>query len=136
MSDSFQPHVLVVDDDCDLRVMVRTLLEDAGYCVHEAKDGRQALTILRETSHRMVVLLDLIMPGMTGIDVLNTVTADRGLASRHAFALTSAWPQRLVNSTLLLQTHLSIPIVLKPFEVDSLLATVEELARRISWVRA
>lgn len=136
MDDSFKTHVLVVDDDHDLRMMMRMLLEDVGFTVHEAKDGRRALEILRQTPHRMVVLLDLIMPGMTGVDVLNTVAADRALSARHAFALTSAWPQRLLNSTSYLQTRLSIPVVLKPFDPEALIATVEELARRISWVRA
>jgi GAF domain-containing protein/CheY-like chemotaxis protein len=59
--------VLVVDDDADLRQLLRRMLEPEGYTVVEAEHGRAALQRLRESSPS-VVLLDLMMPEMDGFE--------------------------------------------------------------------
>ncbi|HEV2405990.1 MAG TPA: response regulator, partial [Ktedonobacterales bacterium] len=58
---------LVVDDDVDTRDVVRLLLEDVGYVVSEAKDGEQALDMLRASDVPLVVLLDLDLPRIDGV---------------------------------------------------------------------
>lgn len=61
--------VLVVEDDGDIRMLLVDLLEDAGYRVAEARDGREALEILESgKSLPDVVILDLMMPVMDGIE--------------------------------------------------------------------
>jgi type II secretory ATPase GspE/PulE/Tfp pilus assembly ATPase PilB-like protein/CheY-like chemotaxis protein len=62
--------ILVVDDDADARVLVRTLLEQDGYEVDEAEDGKEALRILEEDPRYHLVVLDLTMPGLDGREVL------------------------------------------------------------------
>jgi CheY-like chemotaxis protein len=62
--------VLVVDDEPDLRLLTRLLLELDGYDVLEAVDGRSALEILGGEHAVDTVLLDLWMPGLSGWDVL------------------------------------------------------------------
>jgi DNA-binding response OmpR family regulator len=64
--------ILVVEDDTDVRVTLRLLLEDEGYDVIEAADGEQALTRL-DAEHPALVLLDLKLPGMSGFDVCRTM---------------------------------------------------------------
>ena len=62
--------VLVAEDDPAVRSLVRTVLESAGYTVLEAPDGESALGICRETPEIDLVLTDLMMPGMTGPDLV------------------------------------------------------------------
>jgi adenylate cyclase len=64
--------VLVVDDDRLNRLMLTKLLEHEGYEVREAADGRQALDALAEEAFDLV-LLDLVMPEVDGIEVLQTI---------------------------------------------------------------
>src|SRR5262249_58792299 len=61
--------VLVVDDDPDLRQLLRGMLEKVGSEVEEAGDGRAALTRLDE-QWPALILLDLLMPGMDGLTFL------------------------------------------------------------------
>ena len=65
--------ILVVDDDEDMRLRHRTLLERQGYRVVEAVDGDRALTILQEDPSFSLVLLDLKMPGADGLEVLRAI---------------------------------------------------------------
>ena len=61
--------ILVVDDDEDVRLGLRGMLEDGGHSVDEAQSGEQALAMLAERP-RDAVLLDLDMPGLHGLDAL------------------------------------------------------------------
>ena len=66
------PHVLVVDDDAEARVLLRHVLEDRGFQVTEADNGSDALRVLE--SHAVhLVTLDLMMPDMDGIEVLRRI---------------------------------------------------------------
>ena len=60
--------VLVVDDDEMIRRLVRTVLEADEYEVVEARDGTDALQ-LSESEHPSVVVLDVMMPGLDGVEV-------------------------------------------------------------------
>lgn len=64
--------VLVVDDDLEIRVLLRALLEGSGYVVETARDGRQALASFPEPRPDLVVL-DLAMPGIDGWGVLEAL---------------------------------------------------------------
>jgi CheY-like chemotaxis protein len=85
-----KPPVLVVDDNIDIGVAVRWLLEDEGYEMLWTGDGVSALNILRSTDSCFVVLLDYLMPGVGGDEVLATVAADPHLSSSHTFILMTA----------------------------------------------
>ncbi|MFO7167993.1 MAG: response regulator [Chloroflexota bacterium] len=58
--------VLIVDDDRDIREMLAQTLEDEGYQVLSAADGREALELLRSEPLPCLILLDLMMPVMNG----------------------------------------------------------------------
>ena len=67
------PHVLVVDDDPDTRLLLRRALESAGFRVAEAPDGPEALTMLGAGDPFDLVTLDLQMGQMHGLQVLNVI---------------------------------------------------------------
>jgi len=64
--------ILVVDDDPDIRMLIRLTLESYGYSVREAGDGLQALDALNEHAPDAMVL-DVMMPNMDGYGVLRTM---------------------------------------------------------------
>lgn len=66
--------ILVVDDDAGLRDVVSQLLTTSGHLVHQAADGPEALALL-ESSQFDIVLLDINLPSMNGLDVLALVRA-------------------------------------------------------------
>lgn len=67
------PRILLVDDDEDARLLMRTLLEEEDYEIHDAEDGHKAMDILKVDPDFSLVILDLRMPGMDGFEVLNLI---------------------------------------------------------------
>jgi CheY-like chemotaxis protein len=127
-----QAPVLVVEDDIDIRLSLRVLLEDDQYRVDEAPDGRPALECLRTSPEGMVVLLDLQMPGMDGLALLRCLAAEPSLLARHAFIVMTAYSKRtlpLVVAQLLVEQ--GIPILAKPFELHQVLALVRQAQVRL-----
>lgn len=125
------PCVLVVEDDDDTRATLRLALEDAAaYPVAEAADGAQALAQLRARADRVVVLLDLLMPGVDGLQVLRAA-ATEPLVGRHAFILMTADGRPPSPRLSALLTRLQVPTVSKPFDMDHLLDVVAEAATRL-----
>jgi CheY-like chemotaxis protein len=124
-------HVLIVDDDADIRMSMRSLLEDiGGHTVIEAGDGLAALEVLRTSEHSLVVLLDLLMPGLDGIGVLQAVAADEQLATRHAYVMVTV-SRRATSGSFAGPLAFAVPVVPKPFDIDKLLDTVAEAEQRI-----
>ena len=64
--------ILVVDDEDDVCILMKFILEPLGYFVHMAGDGKEALRLLRE-QRVAVVLVDLLMPGMGGRKFLERI---------------------------------------------------------------
>ncbi|MDX1647876.1 MAG: ATPase, T2SS/T4P/T4SS family [Longimicrobiales bacterium] len=67
------PRILLVDDDEDARLLMRSLLERDGYEVKEAEDGHKALDMLKEDQDFQLIILDLAMPGLDGRQVLEQI---------------------------------------------------------------
>lgn len=70
-----QARILVVDDDENLRWVLKTQLEDLGYLVSTAINGEEALAVIEKTSPALI-LTDLKMPGLSGMELLDKVRAD------------------------------------------------------------
>jgi two-component system, sensor histidine kinase and response regulator len=117
--------VLVVDDDVDIRATVRTALEDAGHLVREAREGEEAIALLRDEPGRLVALIDLRMPNVDGFALLRMVSEDWELARRHAYVIFSADTQSLPVVQALRSTWV-VATLAKPFELDALLHAVDE----------
>ncbi len=106
--------VLVVDDEEDVREALRDLLEQYGYKVLAAPNGREALNILRGGDPPGFVLLDLIMPVMNGWEFLDIVSRDKEL-SRIPLSISTSTPDQAPSD------HDVIP---KPIDVDVLLERI------------
>ncbi len=71
---TYQGGVLVVDDEQDIRKVMRMTLEKQKYYVIEAEDGNQAITLLNEGEHPMVIdviITDIRMPNINGIEAID-----------------------------------------------------------------
>lgn len=76
------PCVLVVDDDADVRESIATALEEVGYPVQQAANGKDALRTLESMSGQpCLVLLDMMMPEMSGEEFLQVLDAAHRLAT-------------------------------------------------------
>lgn len=75
------PRILLVDDDADARLLMRSILEKDGYDVEEAEDGHKAMEVLGKDPDYSLVILDLAMPGLDGRQVLDLI---RGSVSTSA----------------------------------------------------
>ena len=124
--------ILIVEDDDSTRAILSELLEDAGYRVFTAPDGQPALERLRTHPEGLVVLLDLMMPGMDGYALLQAIAADSQLLRKHAYILMSATAKLLPLKVVELLKHLHVASISKPFEIDEVLLAVQRAARRFS----
>lgn len=79
--------ILYVDDDEFTLTSVKEEIESIGYKVKTVTNGKQALKILQQKSFDLV-LLDMLMPGMSGIDVLKKIRADKKLQNLKVAFLT------------------------------------------------
>lgn len=78
--DEMSPAILIVDDEPDVRKVVRSVLEADGYQVTEAADGPAALTLLKSVGGPrgpQLVVLDVMMPGIDGVEVCRQIPHDR-----------------------------------------------------------
>jgi len=82
------PRILVCDNEDVLRDLVRASLGGNGYDLVEARDGDEALTLAR-TVRPDLILLDVMMPGRSGLDVLAELRADPELAETRVVMLTA-----------------------------------------------
>ena len=75
-SDVPAPVVLVVDDDATIRRLLQITLETEGFTVSTAGDGVEGLRMAQEAPRPDLVLLDIMMPGMDGLQVCHTLKND------------------------------------------------------------
>jgi two-component system response regulator MprA len=114
--------VLVVDDEPALREVLKVALELEGYEVVTARDGVEALRFLESREDAWVVLLDVMMPRMDGLEVCHRLR-ETGWAARHRVVLMTAG--------LLTPEECPAParaLLYKPFELATLIRLVSHLA--------
>ncbi|GAA2731312.1 response regulator transcription factor [Pedococcus aerophilus] len=124
-----RPVVLVVDDDAAIRTVVRWQLDDAGYRVVEADDGDSALRRIRD-DHPTLVVLDLSLPRLGGLEVLRAVRGGRaGRSDTPVIVLSgrNGESDRIVGLDLGADDYL-----VKPFSPGELAARVRSVLRRSS----
>ncbi|WP_165404019.1 response regulator [Egicoccus halophilus] len=115
-------HLLVVDDERELTQLIRLNLQQAGFTVRTAADGREALDLLREQRPDLL-LLDVMMPSLDGWGVLAELQSHEGLADLPVVMLTALSGERDV-----IRAHLSgaVRYLTKPFDLEGLLSTISE----------
>ncbi len=115
-----EPRILIVDDEEVVRNVLQRILKEAGYDAAVAVDGEHALDILYQEEYE-VVLLDIKMPGMTGIEVLGKLTVE--------------WPDIcviMITAVIDAQTAVkamklgALDYITKPFEQDDVVKKVGE----------
>lgn len=120
--------VLVVDDDQDCRENLEEILEREGYLVHGASNGTEAIAKLSDSPGPCIVLLDLVMPDMDGWEFLDALMAMRDLG-------TATHPVVVVSGAADAKSAERMPgvvaVLCKPFELETLIAVVRELAAPI-----
>jgi CheY-like chemotaxis protein len=114
------PRILVVDDNDALRENLAEALEIEGYPVVAAADGQTALQRLSEDPPPSVVLLDLMMPGMSGREVLSLIRAEPRLAHVKVVITTGA-------SSAAARATGPDAVLMKPFGVTELLAALRKV---------
>jgi CheY-like chemotaxis protein len=112
--------ILVCDDDPPLRELVRAVLGPS-YRFVEAADGTEALASVREFEPDVIVL-DVMLPGVSGLDVLRTLRADEATAHIPVVVIT-AWSHAEAEAW----TAGADRFVSKPFDPDELDRAVREL---------
>lgn len=115
--------ILAVDDNEDLLFLLTEALGDEGYDVVTCGRAREAYQTAKSTQPD-VILLDVLMPSMTGWDVLNLLLLDRVLRRVPVILMTAAASDARKRLLRLENPDISIPD--KPFSLDRLLQQVEQ----------
>jgi two-component system, OmpR family, KDP operon response regulator KdpE len=115
--------VLVVDDEPQIRRVMRTTLSSNGYAVVEARSGEEALEMLRKENPELI-LLDVNMPGIGGLEACREIRAQSDVA---IIMLTVRSTER--DKVLALDAGAD-DYVVKPFSMEELLARIRAAMRR------
>ena len=118
-------HALVADDEPHIGRIIKMKLEQGPFRVTLAYDGREALEILHRESDIGLVLLDLMMPYLSGLDVLGEMKRDERLKQIPTIVLTAAGQEQ--QHLMALELGAS-DFMTKPFSPKKLYARAAELA--------
>ena len=111
--------VLVVDDESNMRFLLRTLLESEGFEVVEAYHGAAALERVKEQQPDLIVT-DLMMPVMNGREFVERLRGDPNTATIPILAISSSRNIDVAGADAALR---------KPFDIDALIEAVRSLSR-------
>ena len=123
-------HILVAEDQADIRDLIVLNLQHAGYAVTAVADGRAALDSQAERASDLLVL-DLMMPGLDGLDVTKALRARGRATPILMLTAKSTELDRVLGLELGADDYLT-----KPFSMAELLARVKALLRRAELLRA
>ena len=116
-------NVLIIEDDSDINELLNDMFILNGYCVKSAYSGSEGLIYLKEDKHN-VVLLDLMIPGKSGEEVLEYIRGNSNIP----VIIISAKEELGIKSKLLRLG--ADDFISKPFDTDEVLARVEVCLRR------
>ncbi len=119
-------HVLVADDDPDIRFLVRRALSRGGHTVTEAADGEEALRLLREQLPDLLIL-DLMMPPPDGLAVLAGLRSEPATAALRVLVLTARDDEQATRTAFDLG---AVDYLTKPFTMQQLAARVRACLER------
>jgi CheY-like chemotaxis protein len=116
--------IMVVDDEEDLLVLVKGVLESEGYEVSTKKNGQECLDSVK-TEKPDLIILDMMMPGMSGREVCEKLRQDPATKEQKVFFLTVARFSEEGKNAL---TNLKVlEYITKPFENDDLVKRVKKV---------
>jgi CheY-like chemotaxis protein len=119
------PSILIADDEAGVRQFLRTVLENGGYKVWEASNGRAAATLIREMKFDLVII-DLIMPEQEGLETIQALRKEH--PSLKIIAMSGSFGDLYLGAALriakFLGANASLP---KPLSADTVLETVQKV---------
>jgi DNA-binding response OmpR family regulator len=115
--------ILIADDEAHLRLLVRKTLEEDDFDLIEAPDGSAALELVRK-EHPDLVILDWMMPGMTGVQVLEALREDKETTATPVIMLTARSQKVDRNQIVRLGVR---GYLVKPFSPLELIQLVEKV---------
>lgn len=113
--------VLIVEDDDAIRSHLQRVFSGGGFVVRSAKDGKEALQLLESEAPDLIVL-DLVLPWVNGIQVLVTIRQHTRLAKVPVLVATGS-----ATSAYDLRDYGPLYVLHKPFELSSVLPAAEKL---------
>jgi len=122
--------ILVVDDEQDLVKLIRYHLEKEGYKVISAYNGEDALFLTRKERPDLIIL-DLMLPGIDGLEICKKLKADQELAHTAIIMLTAKGEEADITMGLKLGAD---DYITKPFSPKELVARVQAVLRRMQGV--
>ena len=114
--------VVIADDESSMRLLVHATIESDDYSVVEAADGAEAWALVQKHKPALV-LLDVQMPGRSGLEVLRSIKADPSLAKTKVILLTAKAQESDIETGLIAGADFYLT---KPFSPLDLLTRVEE----------
>jgi len=113
-----RPCILVVDDDADLVAFLFSVLVDEGFSIVAASQGQQAMDLLERGVRPHLILIDLMLPRISGFDLLNHIRTDRSLRTIPTIVMTGASERAPIVADVVFE---------KPFDHRELLAAIHRL---------
>lgn len=113
--------VLVVEDDPDIRLLLKSVLESEGYCVVEAATGKDAVTLASQV-HPRLILMDISLPLLDGLSATRQIKAEDSLRDTPVVAVSAydSVRRRVVRAGC-------AGLVTKPIDLEELKAIVNRL---------
>ena len=118
--------ILIIEDDADIAALIAHYLEKAGYASESVSDGGRALATARETPPDLIIL-DLMLPGLNGLEVCKALRLDNRTAALPIIMLTARGEE---SERILGLDSGADDYVVKPFSPNELIARVRALLRR------
>lgn len=113
-------HILLIDDEPDLRECIAELLEGEGYKVTQAENGKAGLEMLKSGELPKIIVLDYMMPVMDGKTFCETAAKDDRVSKIPIILLTAANVPEDISGTMNIAAQLE-----KPIHIDKFLAAVK-----------
>jgi CheY-like chemotaxis protein len=112
--------VLIVEDEIDLVEVLRAVLEDEGYAVDSAPNGRAALKLLDDGTAPDLLLVDVMMPVLSGDELVVQLAADPGRSHLPVVMMSAVEPAPAARA------HARV-FLRKPFSIEALTSTVAQV---------
>ena len=120
-----QKQILVVDDNQDIRALIIRMLDGEDYNVLTARDGNEALEII-ELNHFDLILLDVMMPGKSGIEVLTEIRASKNSQVRN-LAVVMITAKSLIDDIDTALSAGATSYIVKPFRSEAIKQKIQNI---------
>ena len=123
-SDAPERHIVVADDEAHIGRIIKLKMEQGPFRVSLAFDGQEAVDILEQSDRVDAVVLDVMMPRMSGLDVLEKIRADERMKDVPCIILTAAGEEEYEREA---RKNGATAFLTKPFSPKKLYALIAQL---------